>query len=239
MLPDPILATLRRLSLDSHQRLAAARLLRVQAWGERIAMEGARAQAAIAPTREARRFLLRQSRQEAFHARLFARLSQALAKSVGSQRVSHRVSHRASEFDDPLDDEIPAPLARVRDVLFNAIARRDYTEAVVIQHVALEGLGIAVLKLLDDELASFGNRFGRFRRLVLAQEDAHFAFGAQILVSHGPDNRLARLTRQMLDEAECLLVSMAPQFQILGGEVDDVIGPLRAGALVSTRAMQS
>jgi len=227
MLPDPILTTVRKLSLDSRRRRAAVSLLRIQAWGERIAMDGARAQAAIAPTRGAQRFLLRQSRQEAFHAWLFERALQGLSDGVVSDRVS--VS----------DSDFPAPMLRVRDLLFDAISRRAYTDAVVIQHVALEGLGIAVLRRLDEELVSFGRHFGRLRRLVLAQEDAHFAFGAQIIAKHGDDERLVRLMRRMLDEAECLLISMAPQFRELGGDVGDVIGPLRAGAPATIGAAQS
>jgi len=227
MLLDPILAAVHRLSLDSHQRRAAASLLRIQTCGERIAMEGARAQAAIAPTREARRFLLRQSRQEAFHARLFGRVAQTLADSV-----------EGDEIPSPNDD-IPAPLLRVRDSLHDAISRQAYTEAIVIQHVALEGLGIAVLERLDDELPAICRHFAGFRQLVLAQEAAHFAFGAQILDSHGPDRRLARLVRHMLDEAESLLHSMAPQFRVLGGDVGDMIAPLRTGMLVSTGAAEA
>jgi len=230
MLLDPILAVVRKLPLDNHQRSAAASLFHVQACGERIAMEGARAQATIAPTRKARRFLLRQSRQEAFHARLFARMSRAMAASVDT-------GENYASTDEP-EREIPQSLQRVHDLLLDAVSRGAYAEAVVIQHIALEGLGIVVLELLDDELAAVGQRFSRFRCLVLAQEAAHFAFGAQVLDDHRHEAGQIPLVRRMLDEAERLLIHVAPQFRLLGGDVGDVIGQLRARTFAATGVAQ-
>lgn len=217
MLLDPIVAAINGLPLDAHERRAAAQLLRVQAAGERIARDGARAQAGIAPDRVSRRFLLRQSRQEGFHAVLFDRLARTLD----------------SEDNVVREADIPASLVRIRTALAEAIAGRNYTDAIVIQHVALEGLGHAVLERLDEELPAFGEHFGRLRRLILAQEDAHYAFGARMLVSQRHDGHVIRLTRRMLDEAESLLIAIAPQFHALGGDVADVMEPLRRRALAS------
>lgn len=214
---DPIVAAVDRLPLDAHERRAAAQLLRIQAAGERCADAGARAQARIAARRSDRRFLLRQARQESFHAVLFERVAQALD----------------SNPDSASDETALASLERIRAALVDAAAKRRYTDAVVIQHVALEGLGHAVLELLDVELPAFGRRFGHVRRLILAQEDEHYAFGARVLAECAHDRETLPLVRRMLGEAEALLVAIAPQFSVLGGNVGEVIEPLRRGALAS------
>lgn len=217
---DQIVAAVGHLQLDAQERRAAAQLLRIQTVGERMANEGARGQARLAPDRSARRFLLRQARQERFHAALFERVAQALDQD-GERKHDERALAR---------------LGRIRASLVEAMSKRRYADAVIIQHVALEGLGHAVLELLDAELPEFGRRFGRVRRLLLVQEDAHYAFGARVLASRENDRRTTRLVYRMLDEAESLLVTIAPQFRALGGDVGDVIEPLRSGALASTGA---
>lgn len=218
MFPDLISAEIRRLPLNARERQAAAELLRLQAAGERVAMAGARGQARIAPTRTARRFLIRQSRQEAFHARLF--------------------THAACLLDDsaPEPDDIPLPLMRVRKSLADAIVRSAYVEAVLIQHIALEGLGNAVLQRLDEELPVLGSGFDRLRRIILEQEGEHCRFGARVLAQHADVPQLAGVGQRMLDEAEALLILIAPQFRTLGGDVGDIIEPMRAGAFAAVGA---
>jgi hypothetical protein len=215
---DPIAAAVGRLKLEAPERRAAAQLFRIQAAGERLAGEGARGQARLAPRRSARRFLLRQARQERFHAALFERVAHFLDHKDGCERDGRALER----------------LERIRALLADSLTNGRYADAVIIQHVALEGLGHAVLELLDAELPSSGRRFGRLRRMVLAQEDAHCAFGASVLSSKAHDPRAMGLVRCMLDEAEALLDTIAPQFRALGGDIGDVIEPLRRGMLAST-----
>lgn len=208
---DPVSTGIHTLPLDAAERRAAARLLRIQAFGERIAMQGARGQARIAPTRDARRFLRRQSRQEAFHAWLFERAAKALWP----------------EAEGPVVAEIPPALLRVRSRLFDAIARRSFAEAVVIQHVALEALGHAVLDRLDSELALMSNVFGRLRRIVMAQENAHCAFGERWLAAVRHEDGMRDLERAMMSEADEVLRSIAPLLGMIGGDSAELADALR------------
>lgn len=214
MLRELISGVVAELPLDRHERRAAAQLMCIQAAGERLAQKGALAQAGMAPSCEASRFLLRQSRQEAFHAHLFAAAAWAL-----DDRVNVSAADEA--------------LARIGHALNDALERADWRHAVVIQHVALEGLGHAVLEHFDAELPESGGRMARLRRMILAQEEAHFAFGSRVLACRAYDQCMVRIARQMLDEAERLLAAIGPDFRVLGGDVADVIDPLRASVLAS------
>ena len=196
------------LPLADPERRAAAQLLRIQSFGERIAMAGARGQAQLAPTRAARRFLRRQARQEAFHAWLFERAARALWP----------------DRDRAIVVEIPPALLRVRHRLLDAIGRGSFADAVVIQHVALETLGHAVLDCLDRELASMGNPFGRLRRVVLAQEDAHCEFGERWVAALREDASVRRLEAEMVAEVDDVLRSIAPLLATLGCEPAQLAG---------------
>ncbi|MGI9341713.1 MAG: hypothetical protein ACR2QV_02620 [Gammaproteobacteria bacterium] len=211
------------LPLSEPERRAAARLLRIQSFGERVAMQGARGQAQFAPTPEARRFLRRQARQEAFHAWLFERAARALWP----------------DKDRAIVVEIPPALLRVRHRLLDAIGRRSFSEAVVIQHVALEALGHAVLDCLDRELALMSNPFGRLRRVVLAQEDAHCEFGERWLATLREDTDVRRLEEEMTAEVDDMLQAIAPLLTILGGEPEQLIGEMRQRAFGRNAAVAS
>ena len=175
--------------------------------GERIAMAGAHAEAGIAACPDERRFLRRQSRQERLHAVLFQSAAWALMPDSGRLR----------------SQVMPPALMRVRARLREAIARGAYREAIIIQHVALEGLGHVVLEILSAELVDLGGGFDSARRLILAHEDTHYAFGVRLLAAHADDANLRQLADAMRDEAECLLQSLAAQFHILGGDITTAI----------------
>lgn len=214
------LAGIHSLPLGVQQQQAAAKLLRIQAFGEQVAMEGARGQAAIAPSRDAQRFLVRQSCQEAFHAWLFEHAAQLM--SPHDQRVSAVA--------------IPPSLIRIRSRLGDAIERESFIESVVIQHVALEALGYAVLARIDSELDAIGNVFVTLRRLVLAQEQKHFEFGAHWIASAGDDARVHLVAREMTDEAEALLLSIAPLIRELGGDPGEILESMRNSMPLSHEA---
>lgn len=214
---------IRGLPLTDPQRRAAARLLRIQSFGERIAMEGARGQAPLAPTRAARRFLRRQARQEAFHSWLFERAARALWP----------------DNDRAIVVEIPPALLRVRHRLLDAIGRWSFTDAVVIQHVALETLGHAVLDCLDRELELMSNPFGRLRRVVLAQEDAHCEFGERWVAALRQDASVRRLEEEMIAEVDDVLRSIAPLLAMLGCEPAQLAGEMQQRVPGPQAAMSS
>ena len=145
------------------EKVPIARLLTFLEQGERLANECAKAQAALAPDSGSRRFLLRQARQEATHALVFQGAIAWLApRHLG---------------DAPF---LPA-LEEYRKRLADALARQDVLETFLAEQVILEGLGEAILTRIEEGLVKRAAPFGRLRRIMLKQEEAHHGFGRRML----------------------------------------------------------
>jgi hypothetical protein len=145
------------------ERLPVARLLQFLEHGERLAHDCAKAQAALTTDPREARFLLTQARQEFAHALVFQGAVAWLApRSVGSC---------------PL---LP-PLERYRSLIEEAIRRGEFAETLMAEQIILEGLGEAILKRIEYGLAKRKAAFGRLRRVLIHQEEAHHAFGRRAL----------------------------------------------------------
>jgi rubrerythrin len=145
------------------ERQPIARLLQFVEYGERLAHDCAAAQARLVGTPKAARFLERQARQEAMHAKVFQAAILWLApRQVGSC---------------PL---LP-PLERYRTLLDAAMARGDLIESLLAEQVLLEGLGEAILERIEVGLEKRRAAFGFLRRMLLHQEQAHHDFGCRML----------------------------------------------------------
>ncbi len=145
------------------EKVPIARLLMFLEYGERMAKECAKAQAVLAPDSGSRSFLLNQARQEAAHALVFQGTIAWLApKHLG---------------DAPF---LPA-LEEYRKVLNDALARNDLLETLLAEQVILEGLGEAILTRIEEGLVKRAAPFGRLRRILLQQEEAHHGFGRRML----------------------------------------------------------
>lgn len=155
-----------------NEKTPIARLLTFLEHGERLANQCAKAQAALAPDAGARRFLLSQARQESAHAMLFQGAIVWLApKHLG---------------DAPF---LPA-LEEYRTILNEALARKDLLETVLAEQVILEGLGEAILARIEEGLAKRAAPFGRLRRILLQQEEAHHGFGCRMLERAMAEDRI-------------------------------------------------
>ncbi len=140
-----------------------ARLLTFLEQGERMANECAKAQAALTPDPGSRRFLLSQARQEAMHAVAFQGAITWLApRHLGNAPF------------------LPA-LEEYRTKLNDALARQDVLETFLAEQVILEGLGEAILTRIEEGLVKRAAPFGRLRRMLLQQEEAHHGFGRRML----------------------------------------------------------
>jgi hypothetical protein len=145
------------------EKMPIARLLTFLEHGERMANECAKAQASLAPDSGSRRFLLSQARQEAAHAVVFQGAIAWLApRHLG---------------DAPF---LPA-LEEYRKLLNDALVRQDLLETFLAEQVILEGLGEAILTRIEEGLAKRAAPFGRLRRILLLQEEAHHGFGRRML----------------------------------------------------------
>ena len=145
------------------EKVPIARLLTFLERGERLANECAKAQAALALDAGSRRFLMSQARQEAAHALVFQGAIAWLApRHLG---------------DTPF---LPA-LEEYRKILNDALVRQDLLETFLAEQVILEGLGEAILTRIEEGLVKRAAPFGRLRRMLLQQEDAHHGFGRRML----------------------------------------------------------
>jgi len=150
--------------LVSHdERVPIARLLRFLEHGERMAHDCAKAPVALAEDSGTRRFLLSQAKQEAMHARVF----QGAIAWLAPKHLR----------DGPF---LPA-LEEYRQILDDALARRDLVETFLAEQVILEGLGEAILNRIEKGLAKRAAPLGRLRRILLQQEEAHHGFGRRQL----------------------------------------------------------
>jgi GNAT superfamily N-acetyltransferase len=131
--------------------------------GERLANACAKAQAALVQDSGSRRFLLSQARQEAAHVMVFQGAIAWLApRHLG---------------DVPF---LPA-LEEYRKMLDDALAQQDLLETFLAEQVILEGLGEAILTRIEEGLTKRSAPFGRLRRMLLQQEEAHHGFGRRQL----------------------------------------------------------
>ena len=146
--------------LVSHdERVPIARLLTFLEHGERMAHECAKAQTALSDESKTQRFLLSQAKQEAMHARVF----QGAIAWLAPRHL------RDAPFLPALED--------YRQILNDALVRRDLVETFLAEQVVLEGLGEAILTRIEQGLAKRAAPFGPLRRILLKQEEAHHGFG--------------------------------------------------------------
>ncbi len=177
------------------EEVPIARLLTFLEQGERMAQACAKAQAALVADEEERRFLFSQSRQEAGHAMIFQGAIAWLApKRIGT--VSF----------------LPA-MEEYRKSLTDALRRKALLETFLAEQVILEGLGEAVLARIDKGLAKRSVPFGRLRRILIHQEEAHHAFGCRQL-------------RRAVDRGDVNLVCLREQAQEYLGLADTMIHAL-------------
>ena len=165
------------------EKVPIARLLTFLEHGERMANECAKAQAALAQDFGSRRFLLSQARQEAAHALVFQGAIAWLApRHLG---------------DAPF---LPA-LEEYRKLLDDALARRDLLETFLAEQVILEGLGEAILTRIEEGLVKRAAPFGRLRRILIQQEEAHHGCGRRMLERAMAEGRIdaETLRRRALD----------------------------------------
>ena len=143
-------------------RRSAARLFALLRAGELVAEHVASRQATLVEDPFAKRFCRGQARQEAFHSRVFDTITHILCpKGVRSLQVPAMPKYQAL-----LDD---------------ALARGDIAESLMGQQVILEAFGEVLLTAVDRGIQERGLGFGRLRRIILAQEEAHHATGKRLL----------------------------------------------------------
>jgi hypothetical protein len=145
------------------EKVPIARLLTFLEHGERLAQTCAKAQSTLARDPSHRRFFLSQARQEAMHAMVFRGAIAWLApRYLGNTPVLQALEDYTK-------------------LLFAALARKDLVETILAEQVILEGLGEAILTRIEAGLVKRAAPYGRLRRILLYQEEAHHGFGRRML----------------------------------------------------------
>jgi len=155
-----------------HEHVPIARLLTFLMHGEHMAAECARRQAVLASDAGTRRFLNNQASQETMHAYVFKGAIAWLApRHLGALPVL-------------------TALEQFRSLLCEALDRGDLIESILAEQVVLEGLGETILTRIEQGLHKRAAPFGRIRRMLLLQEEAHHAFGLRLLERAMAENAL-------------------------------------------------
>lgn len=184
------------------EKVPIARLLTFLEYGERMAQNCAAKQAERVGEAKAARFLRSQSRQEAMHAYVFQGAIAWLApRHLG---------------DAPF---LPA-LEAYRRKIDEALACGDLYETLLAEQIILEGLGEAILNRIETGLAKRNAPFGRLRRLLLHQEEAHHAFGDRMIdraVAAGQVDRreLCAKAQEYLALTQSMVLTLADLFDTI------------------------
>jgi len=184
------------------EKAPIARLLAFLEQGERIAHDCAKAQSALTTDSEARAFLCRQARQEAGHALIFQGAIAWLApKHLGGS------------------PHLPA-MEEYRALLHDALIREDLVETFLAEQVILEGLGEVILTRIEQGLAKRGAPFGRLRRILLQQEEAHHGFGCRqleraVALGEADVPSLQRRARPYLALTDAIILTLSDLFDTI------------------------
>ncbi len=184
------------------EQVSVARLLTFLEHGERMASDCARRQADLTPELKRRRFFKTQASQETMHAMVFHGAIAWLAP----RRLGN------SPFLPPLES--------YRRLLSEALDHGDLFETVLAEQVILEGLGEAILTRIEQGLAKRDAPFGRLRRILLQQEEAHHGFGCRLLegaLSAG-DLKVERLrarSQEYLALTDAMVLTLSDVFETI------------------------
>lgn len=200
--------------MTPEQRSQSARLFAALEVGERLAHDCARKQAILLDDLRAQRFLQVQARQERVHARLFSNAANWLApkQTFATPPALHSFGSRLQQ----------------------ALCRGDITESLVASQVVLEGFGEQILIRLNRGMDRCGIGFSRQRRLVLRQEQGHYAFGLRTLEQrvyheHTRIEEVHELADDYLQRIQAIMADMGEVFAVLDEDAAEYTSSLLAG----------
>lgn len=196
-------------------RRQAARLFAALEYGEQLAHDCARQQARWVDTPRAQRFLNTQARQEASHAAFYR--------------------HAAEWLMPGHHYHAPKTLQQYGRRLQRALDNSDLCDSLTGSQIILEGFGEQIISRLNRGMDNHGIGFRRLRRVLLRQEQSHYAFGLRMLqqqTASEPANtgRIQTLAADYLQQVRCIIDEMSDVFISLdedpGEYCTDLLGHL-------------
>lgn len=181
-------------------RRQAARLFAALEYGEQLAHACARQQSRWVADPRAQRFLRTQARQEATHAAFYRRAAEWLLPG-------HRY-------------QVPETLQRYGRRLQLALDNNDRCDSLIGSQIVLEGFGEQIISRLNRGMDNQGIGFRRIRRLILRQEQSHYAFGMRMLLHQratepAAAERIQTLAAGYLQQVQDILAEMSDMFVAL------------------------
>ena len=187
-------------------RRQTTRLFTALEYGEQLAHQCAIRQMHWIDDSRARRFLAVQARQEATHAGFYRRAADWLAPG-------HHVA-------------IPTTLRRYGTRLQQALDRNDLCDSLTGSQIVLEGFGEQIISRLNRGMDNHGVGFKRLRRILLRQEQSHYAFGLRMLQQQADSTTLAAsripgLAADYLQQVNDMVHEMSDVFLSLDEDPDE------------------
>jgi len=196
-------------------RRQATRLFVALEYGEQLAHDCAMQQVRWIGDTRAQRFLKAQAQQESSHAAFY---------------------HRAAEWLMPGHHyKAPATLLQYGQRLQHALDRNDICDSLTGSQIVLEGFGEQIISRINHGMDNQGVGFKRLRRILLRQEQSHYAFGLRMLqkqTSAAPEHvdRIPTLAADYLQQVHCIIDEMSDVFVSLdedpGEYCTDLLGNL-------------
>lgn len=146
------------MNIGAEEKKHIARLLSFLLCGEKVAHRCSVNQAKLCTDDQIKHFLIKQSRQERFHAVTF----QSAILLLAPKGVSTPAKNQMQQYETLLN---------------NATNNHDLYTSVVGLQVIFEGMGDVVLSHFDHGIKQRGLGFKKIRRAILSQEDSHHEFG--------------------------------------------------------------
>ena len=194
-------------------RRQATRLFVALEYGEQLAQQCAIQQMGWIDDPRARRFLGVQARQEAAHASFYRRAADWLTPA-------HNYS-------------IPGSLRRYGTRLQQALNRNDLCDSLTGSQIVLEGFGEQIISRLNRGMDNHGVGFRRLRRILLRQEQSHYAFGMRMLRQQADStpaaaSRIPELAADYLQQVNDMVHEMSDVFISLEEDPDEYCSDLLA-----------
>jgi hypothetical protein len=197
-----LLGTKSNMNIGADEKQHIARLISFLLCGEKVAHHCSARQAKLCDDTQMKHFLLRQSRQEMFHAVTF----QSAILLLAPKGVSTPAEKQMLQYDTLLN---------------YATSNHDLHSSVIGLQVILEGMGDIALSHLDHGIKQRSLGFNKVRRAILNQEDTHHEFGLSFIESNDSLAKYPNHTEDYLSLINDMLTSLHGLFDFFDEDSSD------------------
>jgi hypothetical protein len=181
------------MNIGADEKKHIARLLNFFLSGEKVPHRFSPRQPKLSKHDQVKRFLIRQSRQERFHAVTF----QSAILWLSPKGVCVPANKTMQQYESLLNE---------------ATDNHDLFSSVIGLQVILEGMGDIALSHFDDGMRQRGLGYQKLRRAILAQEDMHHEFGLSYFYKNTPPAVPAVQSDNYLSLVDDMLTSLQGLF---------------------------